>query len=126
MLRILKIKPYEAPVLDEIEVLDSICYMKNDRGSELEKMELLESNRELKFIQLEEYIFAICLNPKFLACDEDKNRYYDGYPVEENRQIDGVDIYGDIIVIKKIADKYYSLTIDEMDKYMYKLKGAKK
>lgn len=41
---------------------------------------------------------------------------FDLYTIEKNITIDGITLYGDVIALKKIGNKYFGLSIDEIDK----------
>ena len=126
-IRIVRVPPNRPPVVDEIEIIDDICYypIANDN------IEISRSSIELKFIELETGIVGICFKEDIIRNNDEANTY--GYmttsyyePLERNRDIQGHKIYGDMIILgtskksegNQEIERYKSLTLEQVDQYI--------
>jgi len=108
-IRVVRVKPNTMPFMDEIEVSDDNIYQIKSKWNEQEYTYSLELNRrniELKFIELEPNVVAICFNEKTLTNVDGK--YYRGisdyYDVDEevvkNREVHGEMVFGEFIIVR--------------------------
>lgn len=113
-LEVIKIKPNYLPMLDIIEIKNSIIY---SDGSELNLVNI--NDVRLKKLELDKYIVAIYIEP----ITDDEGIHYDlsSYPMEKNISLKGTTIFGDIIIIRMIENNFYSLSMNEIDTYIKKL-----
>jgi len=70
----------------------------------------------LAFVELENNIVLIGFKKEdYTICELN---LFEIYPIEKNMTVKGVTLYGDIFALKKINNRYYGLTNDEIDSVM--------
>jgi len=113
----------QIPILDEVTIKDdNMLYLDNLKESNLNAKELFKDNKELDFLELEPYIYAISTKDSFFYGLDDSIKW-DGTPsVYQNIKIFEKELWGDVVILKIINDNIYGLTNDEIDKYIKLIK----
>jgi len=111
------------PILDEVTIKDdNMIYLDNIEESNLNAKELSKDNKELNFLELKPYIYAISTKDSFFYGLDDSIKW-DGTPsIYKNIKIFEKQLWGDVVILKIINDNIYGLTNDEIDKYIELIK----
>ena len=107
------------PILDEITLTeDNYIYVNTTTypWSDLEIMEISKDNKKLNLTHLDNKIYAVSSNQAVFT-------YYDA-PEYKNIEINDIQLWGDVVILKIINDKVYDLTPDEIDYYIQKINKA--
>lgn len=112
------------PILDEVTIKDNnMLYLDSIQESNLNAKELFKDNKELDFLELEPYIYAISTKDSFF-CGLDDSIKWAGTPlVYKNIKIFEKELWGDVVILKIINHDIYGLTNDENDKYIKLIKA---
>lgn len=116
---------YKIPILDEITITkDNMLYIDNDIYSTLNSKEISIYNKELDFMELDPFIYAISTNTNLLTDydEETKSSFSSPLFINKNIKIQDKQLWGDIIIVKIVENKIYGLTEEEIDKYISLLK----
>ena len=117
-------KVNEKPIIDEVIINDDKLYvLDNDRRHSIFSLNLECNNDSIAYLELAYNIILVGIKTEKIAgTDIDMHEIYDIYDTDEtykkNISIKGVQLYGDIFVLKKIGNKYYDLNVEEIDLIM--------
>lgn len=113
------------PILDEVTIRNNVLYLNENKYSTLNGFEISLNNVELKILNLENNIYSISLNEECLPEFNKNTRWYEISPVYKNIKLNGIQLWGDVVILKIIKDKVLELTINEVDKYIELIKNNK-
>lgn len=116
-LKCIRKKANERPMIDEVIInKNRLWVMDKNRRYTLFSLPLTSESDSIAYLELDYNIILIALTTdNYVGMDIEQYEYFE---IEYNLTINETALYGDIFVLKKVNNKYYELTVEEIDKIM--------
>ncbi len=116
-LKCIRKRAKEKAMIDEVIInKERLWVMDKNRRYTLFSLPLTSESDSIAYLELGYNIILIALKTDdYVGMDIEQYEYFE---IEYNLTINETALYGDIFVLKKVNNKYYELTLEEIDRIM--------
>ncbi len=116
-LKCIRKRAKEKVMIDEVIINNErLWVMDKNRRYTLFSLPLTSESDSIAYLELGYNIILIALKTDdYVGMDIEQYEYFE---IEYNLTINEIALYGDIFVLKKVNNKYYELTLEEIDRIM--------